>query len=224
MSEPDPASSPPPPLQLLGGQPAPPEISLGWKQLQQLPLKALANLWEVLLPVVAGAQGEAVQQQAEAFCRVYGVEEPHLQAVLRLGHFLVTRAAAGNLDTGRFASDLAALAGDDRTGVEVLAQGYEQAKQLARNQILEATLFDHGQVLVGLDWRVDTIVASDRGAELAMPVVTLTFRHRQRDDTRQTTLTVLPQLVTQLRQTCERLESMLAGAARPPGGDPAGPE
>jgi hypothetical protein len=203
-------------LHLLGGQPAPPEIVVGWKQLQQLPLKALANLWEVLMPVVAGAPGDVVQQQAEAFCKVYGAQEPHLQAVLRVGHFLITRAAAANLDAARFSADLRSLAGEDATGVDILAQGYDRAKELARNQILEATLFDHGQVLTGLDWRLDNIMASDRGMDLGMPVVVLTFRHRQRDETKQTSLYVLPHLVSQLRQTCQHLEAMMSGLSSGP--------
>ncbi|MGH0035849.1 MAG: hypothetical protein ACQGVK_12555 [Myxococcota bacterium] len=221
MSESTPPPAQAPGLHLLGGQPAPPEISIGWRQLQQLPLKALANLWEMLMPVVAGAQGEAVAQQAEAFCKVYGVEEAQLQTALRVGHFLVTRSAAANLDGSRFQADLKALSGEDQSGVEVLTRGYEEARQHARNQILEATLFDHGQVLTGLDWRLDNIMASDRGMELGMPVVVLTFRHRQRDETKQTSLYVLPQLVSQLKQTCEQLEALLgAGGAGPAGGAP----
>jgi hypothetical protein len=210
-----------PRLHLIGGQPAPPELTIGWKQLQQLPLKALANLWEVLMPVMAGAQGEAVQQQAEAFCKVYGVEEPHLNAVLHVGHQLVTRAAAANLDLLRFRADLLALSGDDKTGVDIFEQGFEQAKQLARDKILETTLFDHGQVLTGMDWRLDSIQASDRGIELGMPVLLLTLRHRQRNEEKQTSLYLLPQLVTQLRQALQNIEGMLqAGDVPPAGGQP----
>ena len=201
-------------LLCLGGQVAPPEVLRDWKRFQALAPKAKQNIWEILTPSLPAAPDQAeIEKRGEAFCSLYRVSAQELQASVRVCRFLLLQASSLDLSKEFIREDLERLSGENHEGVEVVLSGYEEAKTRMRREILESTLFDHGKVFTGLDWRVDTIAASDRGINLNSPVVLLTLRYREghRQEVREEAMTlyVVPEALKQLRSVCERIESML---------------
>ncbi|KYG04974.1 hypothetical protein BE21_43615 [Sorangium cellulosum] len=222
MEDPRMNRAPAPPearLRCLDGQPAPADVVRDWRRLLDLPDKARQGLWEILAPSLAGAVDAAMEKRAEAFCRLYDLSAPDLQASLRVCRFVLSRASSLDLAATDVAADVAALSGDDARGVVVLSW-YEAAKAVIRRGILEESIFDHGKVLVGLDWRVDRIAGSDRGVHLDAPLAVLTLRLRDGGRDERTTIYVAPPALGQIKEACDRIERMIAGAPRPPSGAP----
>ncbi len=72
---------------------------------------------------------------------------------------------------------------------------------------MQGTLADHGKVLTGLSWRVDNVTSSDRGADLASPVVFLTLRYQEGKDSDSVTLQLTPESLQELKAFMERFAS-----------------
>ncbi|WP_437715850.1 hypothetical protein WMF45_05170 [Sorangium sp. So ce448] len=207
-------------LRCLDGQPAPADVVRDWKRFLELPDKARQNLWEILAPSLAGSVDAAMERRAEAFCRLYDLAAPELQASLRVCRFVLSRAGSLDLPAADVAEDIAALSGGDARGGVAVLSWYEAAKAVVRRGILEESIFDHGKVLVGLDWRVDRIAGSDRGVHLDAPLAVLTLRLRDGGRDERTTIYVAPQALGQIKEACDRIERMIAGSPRPPSGEP----
>jgi len=198
-----------PRLSCLSGQPAPAEVVSDWQRLLSLPERARAGLWEILGPSLGGVDAE-MERRAEAFCRLYELPPSDVKASLRVGRFLLTRAAAQNLPARALAEDLVALGAADGTIAGMLVGGYEAVREGLRRSMAEEALFEHGSVLVGLDWRVDRMVASDSRAELDMPLALMTLRTREGGKDKKTTFYAVPEVIRQIREACERIERALA--------------
>lgn len=211
-----------PRLQTLGGQPAPPDVVAGWRAIEKLPAKVLAALPELVVSALTTREPAAINDQVEAFCKGHGVQPGSLAPLLDFAMQMVTRAAAGNLTREAFEADFASLSEDGGAAAKVVARAFEAAKPALRRQIAEASLVSHGRVLTGLEWRMDSVLASDRGLQLGIPLVNLTLRYRERDDEKSITLQAVPEVLTQLRQACQQLEAMIQQAMQPqaPKGDP----
>jgi hypothetical protein len=50
-----------------------------------------------------------------------------------------------------------------------------------KQEILYGTLTDHGKLLVGVDWRVDSMLNSHRGQSVPSPVTMVTLRYVEGD-------------------------------------------
>lgn len=198
-------------LRCLGGEPAPAEIVRDFRRFSALPDKARQGLWEILGPSLASAADAAMEKRAEAFGRLFEVETADLQASLRVCRHLLTRAGSLDMSASDLAEDLAALSAGDGRGAAAILSWYEAAKGLVRRAILEESIFDHGRVLVGLDWRVDRIDGSDRGLRLDAPIALVTLRVRDGGREERTTMYVVPGVIGQLREACDRMERMIAG-------------
>ncbi len=115
--------------------------------------------------------------------------------------FLLREAAGANVERTVFVQDLRALCGRDDVLEQFFVAGYDAACQVVRQEVLQGTLADHGKLLMGVDWRLDSVQASSRGSKMRIPVALLTLRYREGDQARRITLQVLPETLRQLTQT-----------------------
>ena len=185
-------------------RPAPQPVVEGWKQFLSFPEKAMNNFWGILRPALMQPANPNNRQRIESFCDDYGLEEKDVVAAMRSCDFLMRQAAALDMDATPFRQDLATLSEGDEQGAEVILSQYKEAKTDLRKMIIQESLADHGNVLVGVDWRVDNVTASDRGTNLSTTVVLLTLRYRDANRTERITLQLTPEGMKELKLFCDR--------------------
>ena len=185
-------------------RPVPEAVVEGWKQFLGFPEKAINNFWSILRPALMQTANPNNRQRIESFCGDYGLKETDVVAALRSCDFLMRQAAALDMDAAPFRQDLATLSEGDEQGAEVIFSQYEGAKAGLRKVIIQESLADHGNVLVGIDWRVDNVTASDRGTKLDTTVVLLTLRYRDANRTERITLQLTPEGMKELKLFCDR--------------------
>jgi hypothetical protein len=167
----------------------------------------------VLGPSLEEPLPASVERDLDAFCARHRVADDHLARALKACRFLLREAAKLDLEAAAFASDLAKVS-PDPVVVALLAAGYERAKRVVRRQILRAALLEHGRVLTGADWRLDTMTASSHGARMSAPVAVLTLRHQDGDKEGRTTFHAPLAAVAELRAACEAILEQHAKLAR----------
>jgi len=160
-------------------RPAPVPVVEGWRQFLRFPEQARKGFWGVLFPALLEPANPSNKQRVESFSREYGLEEEAVVSAMRGCDFLLRQASALDMDAAPFRQDLAALSEGDEQGVEVIVSRYDGAKADLRKVIIQESLADHGKVLVGMDWRMDNVSASNRGAKLNTTVVLLTLKYRE---------------------------------------------
>ena len=184
---------------------APPEqLVEGWRRFLDLPRLAQASVWTVLGPGLLTPADPGNQQRVEKYCAEHGLTQDHAVAAMQACEFLVRQASAINLELAKFQEDLAAMSGDQREGYEIITTRYEGIKNEVRKVIVNESLADHGKVLLGLNWRVDHVKASHRGAQLDTDVVMLTFCYREGDRADRVSLQLTREAMLDLKQFCER--------------------
>ena len=186
------------------GRPAPVPVVEGWRQFLQLPEQARKGFWGVLFPALLEPANPANKQRIEAFSREHGLEEVAVVSAMRGCDFLLRQASALDMDTASFRQDLAALSEGDEQGAEFILSQYDGAKADLRKVIIQESLADHGKVLVGIDWRVDNVTASDRGAKLNTTVLLLTLRYRENNRVERITLQLTPEAIRELKLFSDR--------------------
>jgi len=186
------------------GNPAPPFVMDGWKRFIRFPEQARNGFLSLLAPAMREPADPENRQRIEIFCNGHGLAEEAVVAALRSCDFLLRQASMLDLDADAFQQDLAELSGGDPQAAGPVLANYNAAKADLRLQILRETLADHGKVLVGLDWRVDKVTASDRGVQLNSDVVFLTLRYRENNNVERITLQLTPEAVKELKLFCER--------------------
>lgn len=192
-------------LHCLAGEEAPPDIGADLRRLQGMPPEAIEKLWQVLAPSLAETLAPETSQLLDMFCAAYRIAEGDLARALKSCRFLIREAARLDVPADHFAADIEALCPDPPLIKEVLLAGFEQARGELRRAILRSSLADHGKLLVGAQWRVDTIQASERGAKLGMPVAMLTLHYREGAKAKRITLQVLPDMMLELKDICEQI-------------------
>jgi hypothetical protein len=185
-------------------RPVPQPVVEGWKQFLGFPEKAMNSFWGILRPALMQPANPNNRQRIESFCGDYGLKETDVVAALRGCDFLLRQAAALDMDAALFRQDLATLSEGVEQGAEVILSQYEGAKADLRKVIIQESLADHGNVLVGIDWRVDNVTASDRGTKLNTTVVLLTLRYRDANRTERITLQLTPEAMKELKLFCDR--------------------
>jgi len=188
-------------------KPVPEAVVEGWKQFLGFPEKTMNNFWGILRPVLMQPTNPNNSQRIESFSGDYGLKENDVVAALRSCDFLMRQAAALDMDATPFQQDLATLSEGGEQGVEVILSQYEGAKAELRKVIIQESLADHGNVLVGVDWRVDNVTASDRSTKLNTTVVLLTLRYRDANRTERITLQLTPEGMKELKLFCDRFTS-----------------
>jgi hypothetical protein len=186
------------------GRPAPVPVVEGWRQFLRFPEQVRKGFWGVLFPALLEPANPSNKQRVESFSREYGLEEEAVVSAMRGCDFLLRQAGALDMDAAAFRQDLAALSEGDEQGAEVILSQYDGAKADLRKQIIQESLADHGKVLVGIDWRVDNVTASDRGAKLNTTVVLLTLRYRENNRVERITLQLTPEAIRELKLFSDR--------------------
>jgi hypothetical protein len=189
------------------GRPAPVPVVEGWRQYLRFPEQARKGFWGVLFPALLEPANPANKQRIEAFSREHGLEEVAVVSAMRGCDFLLRQASALDMDAAPFRQDLAALSEGDEQGADFILSQYEGAKADLRKVIIQESLADHGKVLVGIDWRVDNVTASDRGAKLNSTVVLLTLRYRENNRVERITLQLTPEAIRELKLFSDRFSS-----------------
>ncbi len=194
-----------PRLETLAGNPAPPGIAEDFRGLCTLPPAALEKLWQVLGPCLADELSKDTEQLIDVFCHAYGAPPDELTRALKACRFLLRTAVKCNLAAERLAEDIDRLCPEQAPIRELLVAGYEPLRAKFRSDVLQAAVVDYGNVLVGAQWRLDVIEASEQGASLRVPVALLTFHYREGKDTRRITFQVLPEMMLQLKKICGQI-------------------
>jgi hypothetical protein len=187
-----------------GGE-APAELGADLLRLLRLPTEALQKLWQVLTPSLADVISKETEELLDIFCAAYRVGPDELGRVIKACRFVIREAAQRDVPAAAVAEDLDRLCPGEPLVKELLLAGYEQAKQHLRREIVKAALVDHGKLLVGLKWRMDTVQASERGMKLQMPVALVTLHFREGAETGRVTLQVLPDMMKELKTVCDRM-------------------
>ena len=192
-------------LYCLGGGMAPPDLGPDLLRLLRLPAEALQKLWQVLAPSLAEKIAPETEQLLDVFCAAYHVDEDALARAIKACRFVICEAARLDVPAGALGEDLERLCPGDALVKELVLAGYEPAKERIRHEMIKAAIADHGKLLVGVNWRVDAIQASERGLKLGMPVAMLTLHYREGSDLGRVTLQVLPDMMGQLRAICDKV-------------------
>jgi hypothetical protein len=186
------------------GNPAPSYVVDGWKRFIRFPEQARNGFLSLLAPAMMEPADPQNRQRVGTFSNGHGLAEEDVVAAMRSCDFLLRKASMLDLNADAFQQDLADLSGGDPQAAGPVLANYNAAKADLRQQIIRDTLADHGKVLVGLDWRVDNVTASDRGVQLNSDVVFLTLRYREGNTVERITLQLTPEAVEELKLFCER--------------------
>jgi len=186
------------------GNPAPSFVVDGWNRFMHFPEQARNDFLSLLAPAMMEPADPENRTRVGTFCNGYGLAEDAVVVAMRSCNFLLRQASMLDLDADAFRQDLADLSGGDPQAAGPILANYNAAKADLRLQILRETLADHGNVLVGLDWRVDNVTTSDRGVKLNSDVVFLTLRYRDGNKAERITLQLTPEAVKELRLFCEK--------------------
>lgn len=194
-----------PALQCLEGAAAPDGLAHDLARVSALPLEALRKFWQVLAPSLAEPIPKETEELLDLFCAAYKIADDELAGALKACRFLVRESARIDLPAQGFAADLERLCPGDAVLRQLLLADYDTAKRALRHDILHAALSDHGNLLVAANWRVDAVVASERGKQLQLPVALLTLHYREGAESRRITLQVLPDMMGRLQAICQEV-------------------
>jgi hypothetical protein len=186
------------------GKPAPQPVVDGWKQFIRFPEKARNGFMGLLASTLMEPANPANKQRLESFCDEHGLAEQDVVAAVRTCDFLLRQASALDLDASVFQQDLVLLSGGVQQYAETIISQYGGAKADLRKILVQESLADHGKVLVGIDWRMDSVSASNRGAKLNTPVIILTLRYRENNRIKRTTLQLTPDAIKELKLFTDR--------------------
>ena len=198
------ASSMGPALRSLDGKAAPADLAGALSALMRLPEPARRGFADLLLPNLDSIPEDQLDARIVRLCRRAGLDPEELAPPIKASRFLLRQAAAGNVPRQGLADDLAALSIHDAPAA-ILLGAYEHAFPALRREILVQALRAHGNVLAGVEWRVDTIGSSSQGRDLGVPVALLTLHYHDRQQAGSITIQLLPDMVNQIREVCNEL-------------------
>ncbi|RLB60523.1 MAG: hypothetical protein DRI90_13550 [Deltaproteobacteria bacterium] len=204
MTEGDPKKEPLA-LDCLGGTEPPAELILGVKDLLSLPKAVKQAFWDALGPVLQYPLPKDLDARLDVFRRQHEVSAGHFARALTACRNLLVGAGRHDVEREAFAADLGRLPGPEGELAEILMPGFDQAIQGIKQEILYGTLVDHGKLLVGVDWRVDSIIHSNRGRQLSSPVTQVTLRYVEGKQERRITVQALPDVLQQLQAMCQQV-------------------
>ena len=188
-----------PQLQCLDGESPPPELGEALGHLREIPPRQRADLLSQLLEPLSDDQIDA---RIGRLCRRLELAPDRAGPGLKAARFVLRAAAAMNLDREALGADLALL--DVENYVDIL-DIYDASRATLRAEVIQASIVAHGRVLMGVEWRIDTLGSSNRGRKLNVPVALMTFHLQNGTQTEHVTMQLVPQMVEQLRDVCNRL-------------------
>lgn len=194
-------------LQCCLGNSPPAPVAEGWKQFIQLPEPARKDIWSLLGPILFEPANPANKQHIETFIKKHSLTEETLAGAVQSCVFLLRQASSLDMDASAFQQDLVLLSGGEQQYRETIISQYDSAKANLRKILVQESLADHGKVLVGMDWRMDNVSASNRGAKLDTTVVLLTLKYRENNRIERTTLQLTPDAIKELKSFTDRFSA-----------------
>jgi hypothetical protein len=185
----------------------PPEgVIAGVRMLLGLPRGAQSNLWHLIRVGIEEPESQDQRQLLENFALRFEANPAHLIGAVRACQYLLRQAAARKVELSDFLLDVQRMSGNERGALELLAPHYARVRDLLRVQLLENTLADHGNVLVGFDWRIDAVNVSNHGEMESVPVVFLNMVYRHGDETKKFPIQLSPSAIASLKEFLARFE------------------
>ena len=178
----------------------------GWERFLDFPPEVRPGFWDLVVTAVIQPADPGNRQRFELFRQRHHLPETEFVAAIQACGLLLRQAVAHDLDKEHFDRDLAALSEGRVTATTVLPDRYDELKRRVRQQLVAEALADHGKVLVGIDWRVDQVANSNKGARLNATVVLLTFRYRDGDRLNRITFQLTPEALSGLKAFTERID------------------
>ena len=191
-------------LHCLDGAPAPPELAPSLMKMMEVAEPIREAFDQLVMPTLGQASDERVDEVITQLCQQNELDVDVAGTAMKASRFIVRQAAALNVTPAELSEDLTSI-GCDGQVVNMLAKIYEAALNDLRLEIAQSTIVAHGNVLTGVEWRVDTLGASNRGRGINIPVAMITLHFRNGDETKRLTLQALPDAVSSLREVCENL-------------------
>src|SRR5690606_37886621 len=149
------------------GRPAPPELGEALRALGNFSGPARTQRAELVLQLLEPMADDQLDARIGRLCRRLEVALEEVGPPLKAARIVLRAAAAMDMGRESIAGDLAVLGvrdGDD------LLDAYDKARAAVRAEVVQASLVAHGRVLMGVEWRIDTLGASNRGRKLNVPV------------------------------------------------------
>jgi hypothetical protein len=184
----------------------PPELPKALAALADLSPAARAHFADLLAETIGPMPDDQLDNRIVRLCRKLELDPAKLAPPLKSARYLFRLAATQGSSPADLAVDLDALL-PGRGLAPLLVPLYERALPLLRQELATASLAAHGKVLAGIEWRVDAIASSDRGRGINLPVVLMTLAYREREQSGSVTMQLLPSMVKELRDVCDRLLS-----------------
>lgn len=197
-------SSPAMLLHCLGGRAAPAELAPALRQIDELPEAAREAFGELIASTLEAMPDDQLDNRIVRLCRKLGVDPEATAPPIKSSRFLLRNAASVDVDAPLLREDLSALCGADSIAAALLLPVYEKARPELRREVMQGALRAHGNVLLGMEWRIDTIGATNLGRVNA-PIALITMHYQDRQQTGSFTVQMTPDMIAQLRQMCDEL-------------------
>jgi len=191
-------------LHCFHGNPPPAPVVDGWRRFMLFPAAARQNFWRLLGPALLEPADSAHGQRIQAFGQEFALKQEDVVAALRSCDLLMRQACGLDLTAEQLQQDLSRLSAGPPEAANVLLAQYAAVKSELRKQIVQHTLADHGKLLVGIDWRLDQVTASQRGDQLNTQVIFLTLRYRQAERLERVTFQLTAEAMQHLKRFCDR--------------------
>jgi hypothetical protein len=178
-----------------------------WRSVES-ELPAWRGFWDLLEHAVRDPLDPLSSQKIATFAEEHRIEAQLVMRALHVCDLVLGGAATYRLSMEDLRHDLMILSNGTMAAFhQDFLRLYESLGPYLQARLAEATLSDHGKLLVGLDWRVDTVTASDRCAHLDTTVIFLTLRFREGDGMDRITLQLTPQSIRGLKGFIDRFAS-----------------
>lgn len=192
-------------LHSLGGKPAPAELAPALRVVEELAPTMGEKFGEVLGATLEMLPEDQVDNRIIRLCRKLEIDPEKAAPAIKSTRWLIRNAASVNASPEELTQDLQAVLGPDTSVCDMVLPLYEKALPAIRMEIVQGALRSHGNLLTGLEWRIDTIGASNLGKDLSFPVAMLTMHYLDRQQIGSFTVQMTPDMVAQLRELCDQL-------------------
>lgn len=195
-------------LRSLGDAAIPPLLRDELRLVRQLDEHARDGFGLLLSMAIAEHPGRSLDEHVGAFAERHGMAGADLAKALRAHRFVLREASQRDVEPPAYAADLQRLAADDAEAdrlQSLLLPAFVPAMNQLREERIAGAISDHGKVVVGVRWRVDSMLASDRGSAETMRVGLLTLQLREGGRHDQITMQVLPDMLDTLATACQSM-------------------
>jgi hypothetical protein len=193
-------------LRCLLGRTAPADLGANLATLASLPEPVLEAYAEVLEPNLAPMVDDRVETLVKRFCKRFEIEPSALGPSIIACRFLFTNMIVSGAPRDALEADIRALLDERADSVlpRVLAL-FDAAAPKLRKDAVFLSVAEHGKVVRAVHWRLDRIQSSDHGANLDVPVATITLQYQEGPTVAQATYHLLPDQAMALRRALARI-------------------